>query len=213
MSRTLSLDVLDNLRVASPCSMTWNQLDRSGDAGDRIRHCGQCDLHVYNIANLSREETIDLIAGHAASGERLCAMLFRRVDGTLLMRDCPVGIAAMRRKALAVASRIAAGVLLGVSVAFVTTVRSGGNRQPSVSSLEPLNTSVSWLQRTAARLAGGAGGPVGAASSTRTMGSLATSHIKCEFPRNPASDPVPKIPGLPRNPDGSINLFSASSAR
>lgn len=154
MSRTLSLDVLDNLKVASPCSMKWEQLDSTGDAGDRIRHCGQCDLNVFNVANLTREETLDLVTSHVASGTRLCAALYRRADGTLLTRDCPVGLAAMRRKALAAASRVGAVALLGVSLSLAAVARAGAGWHPSVKAMRPIRQASTWVQRVAYELTG-----------------------------------------------------------
>lgn len=166
MPRTLSLDVLDNLRVASPCSMKWEHLDPTGDAGDRIRHCGQCELNVYNVASLSRDETLDLVLSHAARGERLCAQLFRRADGTLITRDCPVGLAAIRRKTAAAASRIAAAVLLGVSLSLAAVARAGETWHPSVKSMRPVRQASTWFQRVAYELTGrwigsGSGGMMG----------------------------------------------------
>jgi hypothetical protein len=154
MSRSLSLDVLDNLRVASPCSMKWEQLDSTGDAGDRVRHCGQCELHVYNVANLSREETIELVSSHVTSGTRLCAALYRRGDGTLLTRDCPVGLAAIRRRAVGAVSRVAAVALLGVSLSLAAVARAGSGWHPSVKAMRPIRQASTWVQHLANELTG-----------------------------------------------------------
>lgn len=90
--------MLDRLRIATPCPIGWDQM--TGD--NRVRFCDHCHLHVYNIAELSRTEAEKLIA---ATEGRLCARLFRRADGTVLTRDCPVGLRALRRQ---VAKRTAA---------------------------------------------------------------------------------------------------------
>jgi hypothetical protein len=68
----------------------------------RVRFCDHCQLNVYNIAELSRAEAEKLIA---STEGRLCARLFRRADGTVLTKDCPVGLRALRRR---VAKRTAA---------------------------------------------------------------------------------------------------------
>lgn len=154
MSRTLSLEVLDNLRIASPCPMRWDQLDSVGDDGDRVRHCSRCELKVYNVANLSGEETLELVSSHVASGTRLCAALFRRADGTLLTRDCPVGLAAIRRKAVAAVSRVAAVALLGVSLSLAAIARAGAGWHPSVKAMRPIRHASSWVQRVANELTG-----------------------------------------------------------
>ena len=40
---------LDNVRVASPCSVDWNEM--IGD--NRKRFCGDCKLNVYNLSGYS----------------------------------------------------------------------------------------------------------------------------------------------------------------
>jgi len=95
---------LDDLRVASPCPADWEQM--KGD--DRVRFCDLCQLHVYNFAQLSRKEANALVAGIEG---RLCARLYRRTDGTVITRDCPVGLRAVRRQAARVAGAVFATLL------------------------------------------------------------------------------------------------------
>lgn len=82
---------LDQLRVASPCPISWEQM--SGN--DRVRYCQVCNLNVYNIAELTHKEATALVTN---SEGRICARLFRRSDGTVITRDCPVGLRAIRRR-------------------------------------------------------------------------------------------------------------------
>jgi hypothetical protein len=82
---------LDRMAVASPCPVAWN--DMVGD--DRVRFCNQCNLNVYNISTMTRTEAESFIAN--AEG-RICAKLYRRADGSILTRDCPVGLRAVRKK-------------------------------------------------------------------------------------------------------------------
>src|SRR5262245_28675542 len=82
---------LDRIAVASPCPMAWN--DMVGD--DRVRFCNQCNLNVYNISTMTKPEAESFIAN--AEG-RICAKLYRRADGSILTRDCPVGLRAARKK-------------------------------------------------------------------------------------------------------------------
>jgi len=89
---------IDRLRIATPCPIGWEQM--TGD--DRVRFCDHCHLNVYNISELSRSEAEKLIA---STEGRLCARLFRRADGTVLTKDCPVGLRALRSR---VAKRTAA---------------------------------------------------------------------------------------------------------
>jgi hypothetical protein len=86
---TTNLPNIDRLRIATPCSISWDQM--SGD--NRVRFCDHCQLNVYNVSELSKLETQALIA---ATEGRMCARLYRRVDGTILTKDCPVGLRALR---------------------------------------------------------------------------------------------------------------------
>jgi carboxypeptidase family protein len=95
---------LDSLRIASPCPTNWERM--TGD--DRVRHCDLCSLHVYNIAELSRSDAESLIANTEG---RICARLFRRTDGTVITKDCPVGLRAIRRRVARVAGAAFATVL------------------------------------------------------------------------------------------------------
>lgn len=56
---------------------------------DRVRFCSACKLNVYNLSGMSRKEATELFT--LIEG-RLCVRLFRRLDGTVLTRDCPVGM-------------------------------------------------------------------------------------------------------------------------
>ncbi len=89
-------DRIDRLHVAAPCPMSWEQM--RGD--DRTRFCESCNLHVYNISELTRKQVGALIA---STEGRFCARLYRRADGTVLTKDCPVGLRALRRRASKVA--------------------------------------------------------------------------------------------------------------
>jgi hypothetical protein len=82
---------LDHVRVASPCSVSWDSMS----GGERVRSCEQCRLRVYNISELTRREAEALIA---QTEGRICARFYRRADGTILTKDCPVGLSALRRR-------------------------------------------------------------------------------------------------------------------
>ena len=83
---------LERIRIASPCSVGWERM--VGD--DRVRFCNQCNLNVYNISEMTAGQVEALID---STEGRFCARLYRRADGTLLTRDCPVGLRrAIRRR-------------------------------------------------------------------------------------------------------------------
>lgn len=87
-----SIQSLNVINVASPCPANWD--DMTGD--DRKRFCGQCNLHVYNLSDMPEVDALKLV--NEAGDGRLCIRFFRREDGTMLTRDCPVGLRAVRVK-------------------------------------------------------------------------------------------------------------------
>lgn len=99
---------INKLRVASPCSVGWETM--TGD--ERARHCESCKMNVYNIAGMTNTEVQQLVSNREG---RLCIRLFRRSDGTVLTKDCPVGFRTYQK-------RIAkfAGATLSVLFSFVS---------------------------------------------------------------------------------------------
>lgn len=92
-----ALPMLDQLKVASPCSASWD--DMLGD--DRVRFCLSCEKNVYNLSAMPRDEAEALLAARA-DGE-LCVRYYQRADGTIMTSDCPVGSKRKRRRQLALA--------------------------------------------------------------------------------------------------------------
>ena len=82
---------LEMIQIASPCTANWD--DMVGD--ERMRHCGACNLNVFNLSNMTRNEATAFLAEREG---RSCVRMFKRADGTVITRDCPVGIAALRAK-------------------------------------------------------------------------------------------------------------------
>lgn len=98
---------LDNIRIASPCPADWNEM--RGD--ERSRFCSQCRLSVYNLSDMTREEAERFLIN--AEG-RVCIKYYRRRDGAVLTRDCPVGRAKLKKKV----SRISTAVFTFVFSLF-----------------------------------------------------------------------------------------------
>ncbi|HEX8492290.1 MAG TPA: carboxypeptidase-like regulatory domain-containing protein [Pyrinomonadaceae bacterium] len=112
---------LDRVRVASPCPASWEKM--SGD--DAVRFCDQCQLHVYNISQMTRQQAEALIS---QTEGRICARIYRRTDGTILTKDCPVGLRAFRRRVARVAgAAITALLSLGASALGQTWARTSGH--------------------------------------------------------------------------------------
>ncbi|MCI0643024.1 MAG: hypothetical protein L0Y72_27995 [Gemmataceae bacterium] len=120
----MSYLALEEIRVASPCNASWNEMT----GNDRERFCAQCRLTVYNLSDMSREEAEAFLSDRDG---KTCIRMFRRSDGTVLTRDCPVGLRALRRHLLWAFAAVAA-IFLAVIGMGVTLVLAGGarNHQP-----------------------------------------------------------------------------------
>ena len=124
--------MLQNIRIASPCSADWEKME----GNDRVRFCSACQLNVYNFSEMTEREVRQLIQSH--EGRRLCGRLYRRKDGTLLTRNCPVALRAVVRRL----SRVAGAVLSFLTPSFavaqtqtnIQTSQSQNNGQNPVSS-------------------------------------------------------------------------------
>jgi hypothetical protein len=80
--------------------------------GERVRFCSQCNLNVYNLSAMTRDEAKALL--YKTEG-RLCVRFYRRSDGTVLTQNCPVGLRALKRRA-AWAAQVLLGMLLTLLV-------------------------------------------------------------------------------------------------
>src|SRR5678815_339909 len=141
MQRSISLSVLDRVGVASPCTVDWN--DMTGD--DRVRHCGQCRLQVYNLSAMTADQAVAFVTEREG---RTCIRFYRRADGTMLTQDCPVGLRAARLAAARSMARMAAAISFLVGGAAM--LGSGRNPfQARVRQLEPFATISRWLAPSA----------------------------------------------------------------
>ncbi len=150
MPGTVSLTLLDQVRIASPCSARWE--DMVGD--ERVRHCAQCNLNVHNFSAISADEAEALLAKHVeAAGRgavgRVCAAWFKRADGTAIFQDCPRGLA--RLKAGTHRFLAAAATLCGLTT-FLSVLAAqgvGARATPEASSLggmAPVARLAAWLR-------------------------------------------------------------------
>lgn len=96
---------LQKLQIASPCYERWDNM--KGD--DRMRHCASCKLNVYNVRELTTAEVEELVQ---RTNGRLCVRMYRRWDGTVLTRDCPVGLQRVRVRMVAALATAASFVLV-----------------------------------------------------------------------------------------------------
>lgn len=89
----------------------------------RVRHCGECNLNVYNLSEMTRQEAESLIARREG---RLCVRFYRRADGTIITRNCPKGLQRIVRRV----SRIA-GAALSAAMSFGTAFAQAAKPAPS----------------------------------------------------------------------------------
>ena len=98
------LPLIDDLRIASPCSEEWS--DMLGD--DTARYCLKCEKNVYDLSSMTRAEAEALLRAKEGS---LCVRFYQRTDGTILTADCPVGVRRKRRVRVAAFTLLGAGLL------------------------------------------------------------------------------------------------------
>lgn len=95
---------LEKIKLAAPCQAEWKWMY----GNDRVRFCGQCSQNVYNLSAMSREHAEDLIR---RTEGRLCVRFYRRKDGTILTRNCSVGLQALKDKLTSTRTTIITAVL------------------------------------------------------------------------------------------------------
>jgi hypothetical protein len=122
------LPVLDNIRVAAPCTADWNQM--TGD--ERARLCGDCNLKVYNLSGMTRDEAETLLRDREG---RLCVRYFQRADGTILLKDCTVGVKRRRRRRIFAAG--VAATLAGAGGAAALLVHRGETKVEIMGAVAP----------------------------------------------------------------------------
>lgn len=120
---------LKSLHVAAPCSASWE--DMEGD--DKKRFCSQCALHVHNVSAMTADEAEEFLQ---TSGGQACVRFFRRADDTVITRNCPVGLAKLRKK-LARGLLVTAGFCMSVYAAAFS----------SISKVEKDSLSTDWSQK------------------------------------------------------------------
>ncbi len=105
------LPLLENVRVASPCSASWEAM--TGD--DRVRFCGSCQKNVYNLSAMASADAERLLAEREGS---ICVRFYQRADGTVMTTDCPVGVRRRRMKRVVLAVAGAGALAMSASALF-----------------------------------------------------------------------------------------------
>jgi hypothetical protein len=108
---------LNNIHIASPCSADWNEM--YGD--NRKRFCGDCKLNVFNLSGMTRDEAEALIMN---SEGRLCVKFYKRADGSVITKDCPVGWAKVKHRTRVMATAALSLIMSILSGVFFVSLFS-----------------------------------------------------------------------------------------
>ena len=119
--------LLRGVQVAAPCHESWDAMPGT----DQVRSCERCQHKVYNLSEMT---TIEAEALLRSSEGRLCVRFYRRADGTVMTKDCPVGTTAIRQKRIA---QTIAGVAAAVGSA-AAILRPQPESQPVMGAPMPL---------------------------------------------------------------------------
>ncbi len=93
----MSKDLLDRVRIGTPCQTDWDAM--RGD--DRVRYCGQCDKQVYNLSQMTRQQAEALIL---KTNGKMCARFERRADGGIVTTDESLALPRFKARFLRIAS-------------------------------------------------------------------------------------------------------------
>jgi carboxypeptidase family protein len=105
-------------RIATPCSASWAEMQ----GNNKVRHCRQCELDVYNFSAMTSLEINQIVAARTG---RLCARFYQRPDGTMLTENCPAGIRAGFLRGSTMAAALAALVTIPSAKARAVAPQSG----------------------------------------------------------------------------------------
>lgn len=161
--------VLQRLRVASPCPASWEKM--RGD--ELVRFCDQCKLSVYNVSAMSAAAAEKLLLEREG---RLCVRYFQRADGTILTRDCPVGLRLVRQKL----ARLVGGLAAAFAFVFGGLAALGrgpqGSQHMRLRFFQPFAKITEWL--TPAPVPSAAAG--GSGNGNWTVGRVSYSYYAPE---------------------------------
>ena len=113
---------LENIKIASPCEADWNEMI----GNERRRFCGECQLNVYNLSGMSRDDAENLLLN---SEGRVCVRFYKRADGTVLTKDCPVGWRALKQRVSKTATAFASLIIGLLSALGLTSFFSQSNKE------------------------------------------------------------------------------------
>lgn len=115
-----------------------------GDATTRI--CGACTHPVHNLSAMTAPEAEAFLAQQLRPGMKpACVAFYRREDGTILTQDCPVGVAAWRRRIATKMLRMAVAMALLISGAIVLSAKQRAGVAQRLRASQPFRTVCEWV--------------------------------------------------------------------
>jgi hypothetical protein len=129
--------VLDAVAVKSPCTVRWGSM--RGD--DRVRFCGHCRQHVFNLSGMTRAEA-EAVVSRKTGG--LCVRFYRRADGTVATRRCG-GLAGRLAKAAAAVAAVWFALMLAFVGWALGRSDDGGRYDNWARRTEPFATLLEWI--------------------------------------------------------------------
>lgn len=138
---------LENIKIASPCAADWNEMI----GNERQRFCGACKLNVYNLSGMTQREAENLIM---QSENHLCVRFYKRSDGTILTKDCPVGWQSIKRNVSKTAAAFASLVFTALGAIGLTNFFVESNAQNTVEALSEIENSNTAIQEKPIALMG-----------------------------------------------------------
>lgn len=133
-------ELIDVIDIAWPCHVAWEQMAGSSS----VRHCRQCNLNVYNLSGMTRDEATKLIADHEG---RLCVRFYRRADGAVLTKDCPIGLTAVRRRLARMVTAVTALVAC-LSAGTLLARRTASDESACSPASGPIDEFAEWIDPT-----------------------------------------------------------------
>jgi hypothetical protein len=92
---------------------------------ERQRFCGSCEMNVYNLSGMTREDAESMIA---TTDGRLCVRFYKRADGSVMTKDCPVGLARVKARAKVIATAFASLIISFFSAIGVVSMFNAPKR-------------------------------------------------------------------------------------
>lgn len=131
---------LKNIRIASPCNQSWAKM--TGD--EKSRFCQLCELNVYNLSGMTKQEAESFLSQKEG---RVCVRYFQREDGTILTKDCPVGIELKHKRRTRIIRQsikggIAASVLIATAIGTFTHQVNANNKNEPLMGAVPIHQEV-----------------------------------------------------------------------